>query len=56
MSTEQNKTLTLGSLFDGSGGFPLGGLLTLKYMVIVIEPSGISVSYSVGRSAFDIIS
>ena len=23
---EQNKTLTLGSLFDGSGGFPLGGL------------------------------
>ena len=27
MSTEQNKTLTLGSLFDGSGGFPLGGLL-----------------------------
>lgn len=24
---EQNDTLTLGSLFDGSGGFPLGGLL-----------------------------
>ena len=24
---QQNKTLTLGSLFDGSGGFPLGGLL-----------------------------
>ena len=24
---EQNK-LTLGSLFDGSGGFPLGGLLS----------------------------
>ena len=22
-----NKSLTLGSLFDGSGGFPLGGLL-----------------------------
>ena len=22
-----NDTLTLGSLFDGSGGFPLGGLL-----------------------------
>ena len=22
-----NTTLTLGSLFDGSGGFPLGGLL-----------------------------
>lgn len=25
---EQNKPLTLGSLFDGSGGFPLGGLLS----------------------------
>jgi len=24
---DQNNTLTLGSLFDGSGGFPLGGLL-----------------------------
>ena len=24
---ELNTTLTLGSLFDGSGGFPLGGLL-----------------------------
>ena len=25
---QQNKnTLTLGSLFDGSGGFPLGGVL-----------------------------
>ena len=24
---QQNKPLTLGSLFDGSGGFPLGGLL-----------------------------
>ena len=24
----ENKNLTLGSLFDGSGGFPLGGLLT----------------------------
>nr|DAW88655.1 MAG TPA: DNA cytosine methyltransferase [Bacteriophage sp.] len=23
-----NKPLTLGSLFDGSGGFPLGGLLS----------------------------
>ena len=22
-----NKALTLGSLFDGSGGFPLGGML-----------------------------
>ena len=25
---ELNKPLTLGSLFDGSGGFPLGGLLS----------------------------
>ena len=24
----ENKTLTLGSLFDGSGGFPLGGILS----------------------------
>jgi DNA (cytosine-5)-methyltransferase 1 len=24
---EQKNNLTLGSLFDGSGGFPLGGLL-----------------------------
>ena len=28
MSTESNIHLTLGSLFDGSGGFPLGGLMT----------------------------
>ena len=28
MSTESNIHLTLGSLFDGSGGVPLGGLLT----------------------------
>ena len=25
---EQDKTLTLGSLFDGSGGFPFGGILS----------------------------
>lgn len=25
---EQNKPLTLGSLFDGSGGFPLGGIIS----------------------------
>ena len=25
---EQNRALTLGSLFDGSGGFPLGGLIS----------------------------
>ena len=24
---ESKKTLTLGSLFDGSGGFPLGGMI-----------------------------
>ena len=28
MSAESNIYLTLGSLFDGSGGFPLGGLMT----------------------------
>ena len=28
MEKKQNKPLTLGSLFDGSGGFPLGGVLT----------------------------
>ncbi len=28
MKKESNIQLTLGSLFDGSGGFPLGGLLT----------------------------
>ena len=27
MEQQKNKSLTLGSLFDGSGGFPLGGLL-----------------------------
>ena len=27
MEKKQNKPLTLGSLFDGSGGFPLGGIL-----------------------------
>ena len=26
--TPDPQTLTLGSLFDGSGGFPLGGLLS----------------------------
>ena len=24
----ENNNLTLGSLFDGSGGFPLGGLIS----------------------------
>ena len=27
MEQQNKKTLTLGSLFDGSGGFPLGGVL-----------------------------
>ena len=27
MEQQNKKTLTLGSLFDGSGGFPLGGTL-----------------------------
>ena len=26
--TPESQALTLGSLFDGSGGFPLGGLLS----------------------------
>ena len=47
MSTEQNKTLTLGSLFDGSGGFPLGGLLTGQITPVwssEIEPFAIRVT------------
>lgn len=47
MSTEQNKTLTLGSLFDGSGGFPLGGLLTGQITPLwssEIEPFAIRVT------------
>ena len=27
MEQQNNFSLTLGSLFDGSGGFPLGGIL-----------------------------
>ena len=27
MEQQNEKTLTLGSLFDGSGGFPLGGVI-----------------------------
>lgn len=27
MEQQNNECLTLGSLFDGSGGFPLGGVL-----------------------------
>lgn len=30
--SQQNKSLTLGSLFDGSGGFPLGGLFDVIIM------------------------
>lgn len=47
MNTEQNKTLTLGSLFDGSGGFPLGGLLTGQITPLwssEIEPFAIRVT------------
>lgn len=41
-----NKTLTLGSLFDGSGGFPLGGLLAgiTPVWASEIEPFPIRVS------------
>lgn len=47
MNTEQNKTLTLGSLFDGSGGFPLGGFLTGQIIPLwssEIEPFAIRVT------------
>lgn len=47
MSKEQNKTLTLGSLFDGSGGFPLGGLLTGQIVPLwssEVEPFAIRVT------------
>lgn len=47
MNSEQNKTLTLGSLFDGSGGFPLGGLLTGQITPLwssEIEPFAIRVT------------
>ena len=41
-----NKTLTLGSLFDGSGGFPLGGLLAgiTPVWASEIEPFSIRVT------------
>ena len=45
MKTE--KPLTLGSLFDGSGGFPLGGLLTGQITPVwssEIEPFAIRVT------------
>ena len=43
---EQNKPLTLGSLFDGSGGFPLGGLISgiTPVWVSEIEPFPIRVT------------
>lgn len=47
MSKKQNMTLTLGSLFDGSGGFPLGGLLTGKITTMwssEVEPFAIRVT------------
>ena len=43
----ENKQLTLGSLFDGSGGFPLGGLLTGQITPVwssEIEPFAIRVT------------
>ena len=43
----KNKQLTLGSLFDGSGGFPLGGLLTGQITPVwssEIEPFAIRVT------------
>ena len=42
MSTEQNMILTLGSLFDGSGGFPLGGILTGQITPDVYKRQGLS--------------
>ena len=40
------KQLTLGSLFDGSGGFPLGGILAgvLPVWASEIEPFAIRVT------------
>lgn len=43
----ENKQMTLGSLFDGSGGFPLGGLLTGQITPVwssEIEPFAIRVT------------
>ena len=47
MSTESNIQLTLGSLFSGSGGFELGGLLTGNIVPVFnseIEPFAIRVT------------
>ena len=43
---EKRDVLTLGSLFDGSGGFPLGGLLSgiLPVWASEIEPFPIRVT------------
>lgn len=40
------KQLTLGSLFDGSGGFPLGGILAgvLPVWASEIEPFAVRVT------------
>ena len=42
-----NSTLTLGSLFDGSGGFPLGGILagTTPVWASEIEPFPVLVTH-----------
>lgn len=46
MEKKQNKPLTLGSLFYGSGGFPLGGILTgfIPLWASEIEPVPIRVT------------
>ena len=38
MEQQNNKSMTLGSLFDGSGGFPLGGVLAgIKYYAELVQ-------------------
>ena len=41
--TKQRKTLTLGSLFDGSGGFPLAGLLPGVEPVLASELTPVAI-------------
>ena len=47
MEQKKNKQLTLGSLFDGSGGFPLGGILAgvIPKWSSEIEPFAIAVTH-----------
>ena len=44
--TKNDKALTLGSLFDGSGGFPLGGMLAgiRPVWASEIEPFAVAVT------------